>query len=590
MKKTRSRITFFSLPIILFLALNWAGDQLVSRLNWPFWLDSVGTVLCAWLYGPVCGAITGATSNLLAHIIYGTSWYYALISILVALIVGFAARRGKLNTMLDTLTTSAVLAGSVSVAAYPINLILSGGSTGNNWGDAVIGFLSEQGLPHWIGLVLGDLYVELLDKLVILVALFVITRFITFVLKLRKNRKQPEKEEEPASTTARTAALLLAVGIGLSAMGAAPAKAAGNETYDASETDYNDYVQTIYSASNGLPCGEANDIAMTGDGIMWVGTYAGLYRYNGREFRWMDSLDSVRNVNALYVDEEGRLWIGTNDNGLSIMINERIVNVIDQSQGLPSNAVKSIIKSSDGYYYIGTTGSMQVLTLNCGLMREGIISEAGYTDHLAADSSGNVAAVNNDGTLFLMRQGKIISSRKLQGGSEVFRSCAFDPEGDLLAATTTNHIHRFRISQGYFEPLGVMECPGLQNIKNMHYLESGEFFICADNGIAYLNRAGEYEWINTNDFNNSIDNMLVDYQGNLWFTSSRLGLLRMTPSDFRDLYSTAGMDNRVVNTIVQWNGVYYFGTDKGMDAVNLQGKKQVTDKITERFPASGSAA
>ena len=105
MKKTRSRITFFSLQIILFLALNWAGDQLVSRLNWPFWLDSVGTVLCAWLYGPVCGAITGATSNLLAHIIYGTSWYYALISILVALIVGFAARRGKLNTMLDTLTT-----------------------------------------------------------------------------------------------------------------------------------------------------------------------------------------------------------------------------------------------------------------------------------------------------------------------------------------------------------------------------------------------------------------------------------------------------------------------------------------------------
>ena len=59
--------------------------------------------------------------------------------------------------------------------------------------------------------------------------------------------------------------------------------------------------------------------------------------------------------------------------------------------------------------------------------------------------------------------------------------------------------------------------------------------------------------------------MLVDYQGNLWFTSSRLGLLRMASSDFRDIYTTAGMDNRVTNTIVQWNGVYYFGTDKGME-------------------------
>ena len=43
------------------------------------------------------------------------------------------------------------------------------------------------------------------------------------------------------------------------------------------------------------------------------------------------------------------------------------------------------------------------------------------------------------------------------------------------------------------------------------------------------------------------------------------------------------MDNRVVNTVVQWNGVYYIGTDKGMDAVDLKGKHRVTDTLTERF-------
>lgn len=80
---------------------------------------------------------------------------------------------------------------------------------------------------------------------------------------------------------------------------------------------YNGYVHTVYSSDNGLPCGEANDIVQTKDGILWVGTYAGLYRYNGSEFRWMD-FDSVRNVNCLFADEEGRLWIGTNDNGVSI--------------------------------------------------------------------------------------------------------------------------------------------------------------------------------------------------------------------------------------------------------------------------------
>ena len=256
--------------------------------------------------------------------------------------------------------------------------------------------------------------------------------------------------------------------------------------------------------------------------------------------------------------------------------------MIDQSQGLPANSVKSIIKSSDGYYYIGTTGSMQILTLNNGLKKLNTLAEASYVDHSAADDNGNVAAVNNSGVLFLMQQGQIINSRQLPESQAVFKSCTFDPDGYLLAATTENEIYKFDIARGWFELKKVYRCPELKSIKNLQYIESGELFVCADNGIGLIHN-GEFEKINTNDFNNSIDNMLMDYQGNLWFTSSRLGLLRLAPSDFRDIYSTAGMDNRVTNTIVQWQGAYYIGTDKGMDAVDLKGKQQITNELTERF-------
>ncbi len=642
MKNKRIGILLFSLQIILCLFLNWAGDQLVSRLNWPVWLDSVGTVLAAYLLGPFCGAVIGATTNLLAHILYGIAWYYALISILIAVIVGIASKRGKMKDLLGTLTVGTIVAGAATIAAYPLNLLLSGCSTGNTWGDAVIGLLSERGFPRWGGLLIAQLYVELLDKILILVTLYLIIRLIDAVTqRIRgKNEEISDKGEETetdddiiagagktiaeapahtdpkplfetagaapvsensvkttesarvqpnsessASPVTRALSLLLAVGLALVFAGSSGlARAENNGTADAgTDAHYNNYVQTIYSTSNGLPCGEANDIAMTSDGIMWIGTYAGLYRYNGREFRWMDGLDSVRNVNCLYVDEEGRLWIGTNDNGLSILIGEQVVNVIDQIHGLPANSVKSIIKSSDGYYYIGTTGSMQVLTLNCGLRQVCVLSEVSYADHSAADQKGNVAAVNNDGTLFLLRQGQIVASRRMLGTGDVFRSCVFDPNGNLLAATTGNRIFKFRITRGAFEPLKVIECPGLQNIKNMQYLDNGTLFICADNGIAYIPSGGSYEKINTNEFNNSIDNMLVDYQQNLWFTSSRLGLLRLAPSDFRDIYAIAGMENRVVNAIVQWQDAWYFGTDKGMDAVDLTGKTQIHDTLTERF-------
>lgn len=584
-KSRKAYIALFCLLILSALFMNWGGDQMVSRWNWPVWLDSAGTMLVAYLLGPWCAAIVGATTNILGEILYGTPWWYTVISILIGLIAGFAARRKMLDNFLGTLTTGAIMAAAVALAAYPINLILNNCSTGNNWGDAVIGFLGEAGIPSWASLLLGELYVELLDKVFILVVIFVATRVINIVRKKwlsgGKTAKEEKKEEEN-SAAVKALALLLAAGLGLSCYGFAPA-ARAEETDTAAEINYNDYVQTIYSSTNGLPCGEANDIAITGDGIIWIGTYAGLYRYNGREFRWMDGFDSVRNVNCLYVDEEGRLWIGTNDNGLSIVINEQVVNVIDQSQSLPANSIKDIIKSSDGYYYIGTTSSMQILTLNNGLKRLNTLSEVDYADHLAADSKGNVAAVTNNGTLFLLQQGQILSSRQLPERQDTFRSCAFDPDGYLLAATSGNEIFRFDISKGWFELADIRECSGLQNIKNMYFMENGQMFICADNGVAYIDTNGEYEKINTNDFNNSIDNMLVDYQGNLWFTSSRLGLLRMASSDFRDIYTTAGMDNRVTNTIVEWNGVYYFGTDKGMDAVDLKGKHRVQNELTERF-------
>ncbi len=575
-KKEISR-TAFALQILLFLAMNWGGDRLVSQLSWPIWLDSVGTVFCAALYGPVCGALIGATSNLFGYILYGTPWYYALIGMLIGVVVGMAARKNLLSTLLDTLTVTAVLTGCVCAGAYPINLLLNGVSTGNLWGDAVMMFFGERGIPRWAGLLMGQLYVELLDKLISLLLVFVLLRLGRLLHRLW------EKHRASAGPGgASLLSLLLAVSLGLSLIPSAPARAGAESS---PRINYHDYVQTVYSTSNGLPCGEANDIAMTGDGIIWIGTYAGLYRYNGREFQWMKNFDSIRNVNCLYVDEEGRLWVGTNDNGLSIMIQERVVNVIDQARGLPANSVKSVIKSSDGYYYIGTTGSMQVLTLNSGLKQVSTLSEIAYADHLCADQNGYVAAVTNAGILYLLRQGMIVTSRRMASSQSDFRSCLFTPEGDLLAATTGDEIYRFSIRDGGLYEEEVRSCPGLQNIKTLHIMDSGELFICADNGIAAYTPEGAYEQINTNDFNNSIDNMLVDYQGNLWFTSSRLGLLRLAASDFRDVYATAGMDSRVVNTIVQWQGAYYFGTDKGMNAVDLSGKKQIRDHVTDRFSA-----
>ncbi|MBQ4435858.1 MAG: HD domain-containing protein, partial [Clostridia bacterium] len=342
---------------------------------------------------------------------------------------------------------------------------------------------------------------------------------------------------------------------------------------------YNDYVQSVYSSNNGLPCGESNDIAQTNDGVLWIGTYAGLYRYNGREFRWVDNFESVRNVNCLYVDEEGRLWIGTNDNGLTIVIREKVVNVLDQSSGLPSNSVRCVIRASDGYYYVGTTGSLQILVMNNGLKAANTLQEVNYADSITADDRGNVAAIASSGRLFLMNKGQILCSLRLTDGQELFNCCAFAPDGTLMVGSSTNHIYRYDISDGDFTPLDVMTCEDVASINNLNYLSDGTLFISTDSGVSYVDTNG-YHRVNTNDFNNSIDNMLYDYQGNLWFTSSRLGLLRLAKSAFKDVYGTIGMERRVVNAIVMWQGNYYIGTDKGLDVVDKACRSQIENELT----------
>ena len=565
------------------ILLNISGRGITNQLQLMFWFDSFGTVLSAYVFGPFVGCVVGVASNLIYGMIRHVSQFYAFTSAAMGIIVGMAASRRKLETFLGTMSVSVLCTAVAVLISLPLNFLFSNGMTGNLWGDGVIGFYSEMGIPRMISCILGEAYIDFSDKSITLLLLYFTLKVHRFFRKKKEEENAGEEMVEKLEEEVCHPEKIQMVGLILAVCLMGIVCPWGEASAESEVIDYNDYVQTVFSSNNGLPCGEANDIVETHDGIFWVGTYAGLYRYNGKEFKWIHAYESVRNVNCLYVDEEGRLWIGTNDNGLSIAIDESIVNVLDDSNGLPSSSVKSIIRDSDGYYYIGTTRSMQILTLNSGLKRVNTLTEINYTINSTADEQGNVAAVTNDGRIFLLSHGQILSSAQLVEGEEKFKSCLFNSDGVLLAGTTSNHIYLYDISSGFFEKTGEIVCGELKNIKDMEYLEDGVLFITSDNGIGYLNHSGIFDRINTNDFNNSIDHMLVDYQGNFWFTSSRLGLLRMAPSSFKDVYSTVGMERRVVNAVDKWQNCFYFGTDSGLDVVDAACRKRISNQLTEQL-------
>ena len=548
--------------VIFCILLDLAGKTVAAHFQLPLWLDSFGTVIAAYKYGGVSGAIVGVTMNILYSANEPISYIYSITSIAIGLLVGFFAKKRYFESVFSTMSVASVVTIVAVFISVLVSWTLSDGMTQNIWGDGVIRYFEEQGIPIFISSIAGQFYIDFMDKTITCMSLYAI-------IKTWRKRN--------LSTLAKNAKSAgMAVLVFLFAFSASPKLSAQASL----SQDFNSYVQTIYSSDSGPSCGEANDIVQTPDGILWIGTYAGLYRYNGSEFKWMNEFESVRSVNCLYVDEEGRLWIGTNDNGLSICINEKIVNTLDSSNGLTSNSVRAIVKGADGYYYVGTTTGISVLELNSGLRICNIIRDAGYTVNLSADQTGFVSAVSASGELIIMNESEIRFTHKLNREKELFNSCQFDKNGILYTGTSKNHVYRFEISDESAALIDSLSCKNLSTINTI-FFDGERGFICADNGIGFFDQNQDFHVISTGNFNNSIDNMAIDYQGNYWFTSSRQGLLRLSASSFTNLYGSLGISSQVVNTITNWQNILYVGTDKGLDAI--QNGSRISNSLTNQF-------
>src|SRR6478735_11889616 len=72
------------------------------------------------------------------------------------------------------------------------------------------------------------------------------------------------------------------------------------------------------SVKNGLPEASINTCLQDKDGYIWVGTQAGLVRYDGYttrvyKFHPDDPIHSY--INVIYEDRKGELWLGTSYEG-----------------------------------------------------------------------------------------------------------------------------------------------------------------------------------------------------------------------------------------------------------------------------------
>ncbi len=333
------------------------------------------------------------------------------------------------------------------------------------------------------------------------------------------------------------------------------------------------YSAVLYNSDNGLPTSEANAIAKTSEGFIWIGSYGGLIRYDGNTFERIDSTTGIASVVSLYVDSKDRLWIGTNDGGVFVR-EQNEYRGYNKTDGLKSLSIRDIVEDTKGDIYVATTHGMVCIDEEMNMINidEPQINEE-YIRDLRCDQDGLVYGVTMNGAIFTMKNRKLTGfydGNKMNIGS--IHTMMPDPEnpGYIYIGTKDSEVYHGKLDNG-LKDVTEYDVSPLEYITNLAFFH-GSIWICSDNGIASLTD-GKFEKVNGVPMDSSIEQIMIDYQGNLWFASSKQGVMKIVPNQFTDIFEYYQLSETVVNSTCLYKDQLFVGTkNNGLTVLGKYGK------------------
>jgi len=304
------------------------------------------------------------------------------------------------------------------------------------------------------------------------------------------------------------------------------------------------YATYCYDVNAGLPHNAASPVIQTRDGYLWIGTNAGLARFDGVRFVSFRATDSPglpdNQIRCLYEDEAGALWVGTN-RGVS-----RYQKGTLEFVGLSGTAITSIIQDR--------TGRMWISTLGQGLWeyREGRLTE--HKDPLIPD-----VPLHDVRSLFMDSTGRVwmwIRSKGVayfEGNSlRLFNGLGVSSDQGVPMAETPSGTLWFGTMDGVFRQrdgalrhYGKEQGIGGAAVRNLYADRKGQLWVSANK--LYLLERPEAESFTTVPIPVEYARWVVqDREGSFWVGTANEGLWQVRSSAFRMLLpQSALMDGNV---------------------------------------------
>lgn len=333
---------------------------------------------------------------------------------------------------------------------------------------------------------------------------------------------------------------------------------------------------TSYRADDGLTSDQVYSVMVDRTGRVWAGTQSGVSVFENDTIAPLDVGSGFQGfaIRALHEDEEGVIWIGTQESGLIRLEGERYTT-FTTSSGLPSDEVTSIAADRDGSVLVGTKGGLAIF--DGGEVRT-ISSRDGLPNDLVraiwSDGSGVIWIGNEEGGLSRFDRGKITTYPESRISS-VF-ALLVDMEGSLWVGTQREGL--VRLQDGKFTVFTAEEGLAGSSVYSVVEDTAGDIWVgTIDEGVSRIHDGRITSFTTENGFpTNSIGGMYASAGGDVWIGTRGAGLVRFRNGDFRHFTQADGLpDDVIYNIFEDSNGILWMGSyNEGL--IRYDGRRFIT--------------
>ena len=349
------------------------------------------------------------------------------------------------------------------------------------------------------------------------------------------------------------------------------------------------YVVTLYNERNGLPTGEANTVLQTSDGYIWIGSYGGLIRYDGTEFRnySVERKISSSSIRALFEDSKGRLWIGTNDAGVVVLEND-VFTKISVPEDRSFLCIRGFAEDENGTIYVASNSGLAKIENDIIVPYEADELKGNTVYSVAIDAYGRVWGAASNGECVVVdddAEPAILSSDLFFDDADVY-SIDADAEGNIVIGGSGNRVAYVKFQS---EELGAegfnikYYSTGNVTVHNaVKACENGDIIVSGNNGLAVISSEGKLTEFGEDEHAVSVNAAIADYENDIWLASSAYGIIKYSQGCIAGIDAGAGLDGVAINTIARQEGIWYIGNDTGLILCDKDWNR-IENALTERY-------